>query len=448
MRPRRPAQCSTPASPPDHLPSAESDLREHLFMSSSPRTGLFRTGRVATAVLSAVALTGALAACSGGSDDSMKSGAKSSPSDGGVSRVAVTLTAGSKGDTCSLDHDSVKAGPVTFSITNQSSTAITEVELLSQEKIVAEKENLAPGLKPVSFTVTLGGGDYQLYCPGGNPETQKFTVTGKAANAPTGSAAQLLTDGTKQYGQYVTTQVSGMVSAVETLQKDVDAGDLAAAKKQYGVARPFYEHIESDVEGFVLPGHKATDNAGNLDYLIDMRASNLDPSVGWHGFHAVERDLWQRGKITPSTKKLAAELTTNVKKLAQLSKGLTYKPEDLANGAASLLEEVQSNKIKGEEEDFSHIDLVDFAANVEGAQQAFADLRPGLQKIDPGLTSQIAARFRSTTTMLDGYRDPQAVGGYKTYTAALRAKDANALSQNVQALQDSLSQLAQKVATA
>lgn len=417
-------------------------------MSSSPSgTGLSRTGRRAAAVLSAVALTGLVVACSGSSDDSVKPATQPSPSAGGVSRVAVTLSTGANGDTCTVDRDSVKAGPITFSITNQSSTAITEVELLSQQKIVAEKENLAPGLKPVSFTLTLGGGDYQLYCPGGNPETQKFTVTGKAA-APNGTAAQLLTGGTKQYGEYVTTQVDGMVSAVETLQKDVDAGDLGAAKKQYGVARPFYEHIESDVEGFVLPGYKATDNAGNLDYLIDMRASNLDPAVGWHGFHAVERDLWQRGKITTSTKKVAAELTTNVKKLAQLSKGLTYKPEDLANGAASLLEEVQSNKIKGEEEDFSHIDLVDFAANVEGAQQAFADLRPGLQKIDPGLTSQIAARFRSTTTMLDGYRDPHAVGGYKTYTAALKAKDANALSQNVQALQDSLSQLAQKVATA
>ncbi len=136
----------------------------------------------------------------------------------------------------------------------------------------------------------------------------------------------------------------------------------------------------------MLPGFKATDNHGNLDYLIDMRASNLDPAVGWHGFHAVERDIFGRQKITPSTKKLAAELTDNVNKLAHLSTSLTYKPEDLANGAAGLLEEVQSNKISGEEEAFSHIDLVDFAGNVEGAQQAFAYLKPGLAKIDSSLT--------------------------------------------------------------
>ena len=75
-------------------------------------------------------------------------------------------------------------------------------------------------------------------------------------------------------------------------------------------------------------------------------------------------------------------------------KTLTYKPEDLANGAAALLEEVQSNKITGEEEEFSHIDLIDFAANVEGARQAFAYLQPGLEKIDPDLVTQVVTRVR------------------------------------------------------
>ena len=402
-------------------------------------------------VVSVVALIGGLAACSGSNDAS--GGADAAPSTASsrsaskVSRVAVTLTGGDA-DVCTVDNKQAKAGPVTFTVTNQSSTAISEVELLNDQRIVGEKENLAPGLKPVSFTVTLGGGEYQIYCPGAKTELQKFTVTGSAAEEPTGSAAQLLADGTKGYGDYVDTQVAAMVSAVGTLKKAVDNGDLEAAQTAYAKARPFYEKIESDVDGFVLPGYKATDNHGNLDYLIDMRASNLDPKVGWHGFHAVERDLFKRGKITGSTKKLAAELNTNVKKLSKLVGGLTYKPEDLANGAAGLLEEVQSNKIKGEEESFSHIDLVDFAGNVEGAEQSFAYLKPGLQKIDSTLTKQISTRFESTTKMLDGYRDPDALGGYQIYTAKLRKSDANKLSQNVQALQDSLSRLAEKVATA
>jgi iron uptake system component EfeO len=238
-----------------------------------------------------------------------------------------------------------------------------------------------------------------------------------------------------------------MVVAVDRLKTDIDAGNLTKAKEDYAKARPFYERIESDVSGFVLPGFKATDNAGNLDYLIDMRASNLDPKVGWHGFHAIERDLFGNGKITPETKQLAAELQKNVQQLDKLTKALTYKPEDLANGAADLLEEVQSTKISGEEEAFSHIDLVDFAGNVEGAQQSFAYLQPGLEKIDPDLTKRVAEQFDAVNKLLDTYRDPKVPGGFKYYTAEIKAADGAKLSRSVQALQEPLSKIAEKVAT-
>ncbi|MEX0426524.1 iron uptake system protein EfeO [Nocardioides sp. DS6] len=400
----------------------------------------------ALATLSVLAL-GALAACGSGSD-SEASAKGSTTAKGGASQVAITLASGANGDECTADTTSVPAGPVTFTVTNKSATGITEFELLDGQRIVGEKENLAPGLPAVRFTLTLGGGNYELYCPNAATEKSPFTVTGEASASPTGSAAQVLAQGTKDYSSYVDLQVDNMVTAVQNLQKAVDSGDVAAAQKAYAEARPFYEKIESDVEGFVLPGFDATDNHGNLDYLIDMRASNLDPAVGWHGFHAVERDVFGAKKITASTKKLAAELTTNVTKLAKVAKGLTFKPEDLANGAAGLLEEVQANKISGEEEAFSHIDLVDFANNVEGAQQAFEALRPGLTEIDPALTKTISKRFAAVTTLLENYKDPKALGGYRTYTPALKKSDANVLSQTVQALQDPLGRLAEKVATA
>src|SRR5699024_2286608 len=104
----------------------------------------------------------------------------------------------------------------------------------------------------------------------------------------------------------------------------------------YPQARKFYERIESDVEGFRMPGYEITDNHGSLDYLIDMRASNLDPAVGWHGFHAIERALFKYDEITDKTKEYAAELQKNVKKLEHVAQTLTFRPEDLANGAAAL----------------------------------------------------------------------------------------------------------------
>lgn len=368
------------------------------------------------------------------------------PVESGASQVAVTLT-GDNGGTCALDYATAKAGPVTFSVTNKTATALTEIELMSDNRILGEKENLAPGLPPVSFTVTLGGGNYQLYCPGAAVDKVAFTVTGEAAQAA-GTAAELLAAGARGYANYVDGVVDAMATAVDRLKAAIDAGDLDKAKAEYPQARSFYERIESDVDGFVLPGFKPTDNAGNLDYLIDMRASNLDPAVGWHGFHAIERDLFEAGRITDGTRQLAAELKTNVAALDKLVRGLTYKPEDLGNGAAALLEEVQSAKISGEEEAFSHFDLVDFSADIEGAQQAFAFLRPGLEKIDPDLTKRVAEQFATVNALLDTYRDSDVPGGFKLYTPALRATAGPALSRAVQALQEPLSQIAEKAATA
>lgn len=373
--------------------------------------------------------------------------AAEAPVAGGASQVAITLT-GDNGGACGVDYDSAKAGPITFSVTNRTATALTEVELLSQNRILGEKENLAPGLPTVSFTVTLGGGAYQIYCPGAASETVAFTVTGAPAPRPVGGVTAILEDGTKGYANYVRGIADAMLTAVDRLKADIDAGDLEQARIAYAKARPFYERIESDVEGFVLPGHDVTDNAGNLDYLIDMRASNLDPDVGWHGFHAVERDLFEAGEISDGTRALAAELRANIARLVDVAKDLVFLPEDLANGAASLLEEVQANKISGEEEAYSHLDLLDFAGNVEGARQAFAFLKPGMTEIDPELTTRVDDQFSKVEAILETYRDPAALGGYKAYTEALRGSDAAGLSRAIQALQEPLARIAEKVATA
>ncbi|MFT4295807.1 MAG: EfeM/EfeO family lipoprotein [Micropruina sp.] len=403
-----------------------------------------------------IALATGLTGCASGSSPSSPassaapsgSSASTAPVVNGVAQIKVTLTGGDSGDKCTADYATAPAGPITFTVENVSSTAITEVELQSELKILGEKENLAPGLPASSFTVTIDGGQYTLYCLGATPQTQPFTVTGQAAAAPTGSTATLLNQGVKDYATWVGTQADGLKSAVAELKKAVDSGNVDTAKAAYIQARPFYEKIESDVEGFVMPGFKVDDNKGNLDYLIDMRASNLDEKVGWSGFHAVERDLWKAGKITDSTKKYATDLDANVGKLVDVVKTLEFKPEDLANGAAALLEEVQSGKITGEEEEFSHTDLADFHANLEGARQAFAYLQPGLEKIDPDLVKQVVTQFGNVDAALGELRTKDSATGYLAWTPANRDKHRKALSQAVLALQQPMQKIAEKVATA
>jgi iron uptake system component EfeO len=397
----------------------------------------------APTLLAASAL--ALTAC--GSSPSTGAAPAPAPSaDAGPGAVTITLANNAGSDSCAPDKSSIPAGPVTFTVKNESAAGITEVELLKDQRILGEKENLAPGLAPVTFTVTLDGGDYQIYCPGAGEDHVPFTVTGQAAAVPTGSAQSILQNGTKDYGAYVVGQIDGLAQSVGELDQAVQSGNVDNAKAAYAKARPFYEHAESAVEGFVLPGFAAEDNAGNLDYLIDMRESTpVDPAVGWSGLHAVERDLWQGGAITDQTKKYSTDLVANVGKLQDVVAELEYKPEDLANGASDLIEEVQSGKITGEEEAYSHLDLLDFAANVEGAQQAYAALRPGLQQIDADLVGKVDQQFQSVQTTLDGYRDPNALGGWKAYTPELQSSDSAKLTAAIQPLHDSLSSIAQKV---
>jgi iron uptake system component EfeO len=396
-----------------------------------------------TATVLAVVVAFPATAC--GHSNSQSSPSKSGQA-GGTNAVKVTMANNGGKEGCALDTSSVPAGPVTFTVANTSAPGITEMELLRDQRIVGEKENLAPGLDPVSFTVTLDGGSYQLYCPGASTEYQILTVTGGAPATPTGTVASIFEQGTKDYAAYIVTQIGQLNDGVKALDAAVQSGNIDAAKAAYAKARMFWERSESTVEGFVLPGFAAGDNAGSLDYLIDMRASTpVDAKVGWKGFHAIERDLWQGNAITPGTKALSTELVGNVGKLKNIVATLQYKPEDLANGASDLIEEVQNTKINGEEEAFSHIDLVDFSGNVEGAQQAYASLRPGLQKIDDDLVKQIDQQFQAVLRVLDGYRDPSALGGYRTYTPALQATDAPKLTAVIQPLHQSLSTVAQKV---
>lgn len=93
--------------------------------------------------------------------------------------IAVVLTDSG----CSAKPAEAPSGIVTFKITSTGNGSISELELQSKGRILAEKENIAPGLT-ASFDITLKPGAYELYCPGGSgQQTQKFIVT-SAADAP------------------------------------------------------------------------------------------------------------------------------------------------------------------------------------------------------------------------------------------------------------------------
>ena len=175
---------------------------------------------------------------------------------------------------------------------------------------------------------------------------------------------------------------------------------------------------------------------------LQQTSASLEEASANLGASAVKTLLRITGPL------IAANLVAVIAQLqAKVATPLDLQPYDLANGAVSLLDEASKTKITGEEERYSHIDILDFASNVEGSEQAFAYLENGMDKIDPALTATIKAAFATTTTLLDDYKDPSQASGYKPYSALTKA-DLTKLAQSIQAIAEPLSTVAGKVVNA
>ena len=396
----------------------------------------FATSRRAAVVLAALApIVGGLVACTssgtGSGADGGTAGKAGAAADPHVANVTITAAKG-----CELNTTKFSAGGITFKIDNKDATAVSEVELLSGERILGEKENIAAGLA-AEFAVNVGAGTYTLYCPGATTEKTRIDVTGKAV-AVDDSVAALVKQGTAAYKSYVDNQIGYFVTATEKLNRALSGTDLKAAQAAYIAARPFYEKIEPVAESFV-------NGTQNLDADIDARANDV-PASQWRGYHRIEKALFE-DKTLSGTAKWGRLLIADVLTLQQKAKSLTYKAPDLANGAQGLLDEIASTKITGEEERYSHIDVVDMANNVEGSEQAFADLKPALMKIDATLASTISTEFVALDKVVDAYRTQDNASGYVLYTTLTDA-DRRTLSAAVKAVAEPMSRVAGKVADA
>jgi iron uptake system component EfeO len=117
---------------------------------------------------------------------------------------------------------------------------------------------------------------------------------------------------------------------------------------------------------------------------------------------------------------------------------LDFTVDQIGNGAKSLLDEVATGKVTGEEEAWSHTDLYDFQANVDGARVAFEGLRPVLTERDPALEKQIEKRFGELQALLDEHK--VGIEGFVSYTE-LTKPEVKQLSDAVNALSEPLARL-------
>ncbi len=350
---------------------------------------------------------------------------KSAATGDGTGPVTVKAT----DSACDLSRRDVKSGTSTFSVTNNGSK-ITEFYVYAEgDRVMGEVENIGPGLKR-ELIVELPAGKYQAVCkPGmvGNGIRGDLTVTG---DAPTQADQDtLLKQAADSYQRYVNSQAVELEEETTEFVEAVKAGDVAKAKALYPEARTYWERIEPVAESF-----------GDLDPKIDARVNDVEAGTEWTGFHRIEQALWV-SNTTKGMEKYADQLLTDVKTVVAKAKVVKLTPLQLANGAKELLDEVATGKVTGEEDRYSHTDLYDFQANVEGSQAAIQALRPALQKRDPALVTTLDTNFKAVFAALGKYR----VGdGFKPYTASEAEK--KQLGQVVDGLAEPVSQVAGVIA--
>ncbi|HET7121488.1 MAG TPA: iron uptake system protein EfeO [Solirubrobacterales bacterium] len=321
---------------------------------------------------------------------------------------------------------SAPAGPITIEAENTGTTKVTEIEVMEGEKILGEKENLSEGLSG-SFSLTLDAGEYTIYCPGGEEERGTLTVTGKAKTAASPQSQAAVAD----YREYLEENTEQLLAATKPFVAAVLAGDVAKAKQLYAPARVPYERIEPVAESF-----------GSLDPRIDARENDV-PASEFEGFHRIEKALWEEG-TAKGMAPVAEQLLADVEELAGKVETVELQAVQIANGANELLGEVSASKITGEEERYSHTDLVDFEANVEGAEAAFEAVKPLLDESDPELGGEIEADFKMVFAKLEPYRQGN---GFVSYTE-LTKSDTRELAQSIDTLAEKLSQVPAAIASA
>ncbi|WP_329164059.1 cupredoxin domain-containing protein [Streptomyces sp. NBC_01717] len=369
---------------------------------------------VVTAVATAAALT-AVTGCAEKSD--------------GKGDGAVKVTA--KDDSCAVTKTKLPAGHIALAVENKGSKVTEVYVLFPDDRIVAERENIGPGTK-ATITAEVKAGSYDVVCkPGmkGAGFRQKIEVTGGTAVKRSPEMDKAVAG----YRTYVQAQADETLPKVKVFTDAVAAGDIEAAKKAYADSRIGWERTEPVAESF-----------GDIDPKVDVREDGLEDGQKWTGWHRLEKALWQDKKLGAEEKALAPVLYKDLVDWQKRVGKAEITPTSMANGAKELLDEVATGKVTGEEERYSHTDLIDFKANVEGAQKSYELLKPIASKNDAALTTTLDKQFAALNTLLDKYREDKNSYEFTSYEKVGKA-DRKELSDAVNALAEPLSQLAAAV---
>jgi iron uptake system component EfeO len=148
------------------------------------------------------------------------------------------------------------------------------------------------------------------------------------------------------YRSYLVENSTDLTRWVREMRGQIVVGDLPRAQSRYATARV---------------------QLGQIRPVVDAN------SLG--GFRVVEKRVFGR-ETTEGLKSVAAELQAEAEALQHRLAGNPLQPRQLLAGAVATIHRVDTIGLQGKEEPYAHLDLVDVAASVEGAQAAVEATEP------------------------------------------------------------------------
>jgi iron uptake system component EfeO len=237
--------------------------------------------------------------------------------------------------------------------------------------------------------------------------------------------------------------MANLAVKTDALATQIEEGDLGKAQSRYATSRVRYSRVEPIVEALF----------DSLDLRIDGYADEVEPG-SLAGFHAIERTLW-RDEETVSLAPVARRLHADIEELRSGVMAAELNPAVVARGANELIANLPAEMLAGEIEPYADCDLVDVAANVEGAEAAFEAVKPILEERDPALATDLEARFRRALSALDEhgtlFRDPEqsraaAPGASFAIYSEISRAERRKLARAIDALASPLARAATEVA--
>jgi iron uptake system component EfeO len=294
---------------------------------------------------------------------------------GGRASAAISFNNAHCGGTWTL----AKPGWHTFRLYNASNVG-GEIDLINPRTsgIYAEVDQLGPGTTQ-TMILDVGSGHYAFRClfedtdPVTGPTvTVPGHVKGFAATVPV--TFNDLVVPSKQYHDYVTAGLKTLVGQTGKLARDVQRGDLAAARRDWLPAHLLYETLGAAYDAF-----------GNFDDKIDGRADALGvTNPKWTGFYRLEYGLWHgqsASELTPYASKLAA----NVRSLLAAWPAMEIPLIDVGLRTHEILENALEFQLTGHDDYGSGTTLATTLANIQGTRELLSLLHPLLVTRYPGL---------------------------------------------------------------